>query len=104
MTDSSNCGICGKVCSVVNGAGGCEDGTCLPALSECIPTQDPPLSCDDVCAAEGKVCVEQGCNMSTFLWYGDIGLCEDFSGTPNAAPCAYPMVDSNDYYRCCCQG
>jgi hypothetical protein len=104
LINPDNCGSCGKMCAVVNGAGGCEAGACLPVLSECIPAQDPMLSCNDVCAVEGKACESQGCNGSTFLWYGTLNTCETFQGSPSAASCASPTTPTNNYYRCCCEG
>ncbi len=103
MTDDLNCGQCGNICETVGQSGGCDNGICAPALSECVTAEDPPQNCSDVCSGLGKSCVAQGCNGVSYVWYGTFDECEQFIGSPNPSDCTYPMASGGVYYRCCCE-
>ncbi|KIG11574.1 Endo-1,4-beta-xylanase A precursor [Enhygromyxa salina] len=102
-SDPENCGMCGHICEIKNDIGGCSESVCEPTLSECIHTEDPPVSCNDVCAGEGKLCIAQGCGGgATFYPYGSLNICEMFIGAGQSSPCTDPTVLAAGYYRCCC--
>ncbi len=54
MCDSNNCGVCGQRC-----LGGCLDGACVSAGSECFEEEDGFSTCAQACAAEGAACEDQ---------------------------------------------
>jgi hypothetical protein len=103
QTDDANCGMCGNACDVVGETGGCVNGMCAPALSECVLADDPPKSCNEICADFGKTCVDSGCDGVTYVWYGAFSSCEDLSGSPNQNDCTNPTLMSGTAIRCCCQ-
>jgi hypothetical protein len=103
MTDSNNCGSCGRKCNILNDIGGCAEGVCAPSLTECIEAQDPIASCENVCASKGETCAKEGCNTGTFFWYGSSSSCENFLGGPISVDCSEPTEPLSNYYRCCCQ-
>jgi hypothetical protein len=103
MTDDSNCGSCGNVCDITDQFGGCTNGICDPALSECILADDPPKSCNEVCSESGKACVNQGCSGATYYWYGSLNTCDQFQGSANGNDCSNPLTWEATYLRCCCQ-
>lgn len=103
MEDDANCGDCGNVCDIAGNTGGCDNGTCAPALSECINSEDPPKSCDEICSEFGKTCVSLGCNGMTYSWYGSLNMCAQFAGDPNQNDCSHPMALAGAVLRCCCQ-
>jgi hypothetical protein len=103
MDDNMNCGSCGNACDTTGNLGGCSAGVCEPALTECIPADNPPKSCNEICSELGKSCISQGCGGSTFMWYGSPNTCEQFLGDSNENDCTEPTTWSAAYYRCCCQ-
>jgi hypothetical protein len=103
QSDDLNCGSCGNVCDVVGTTGGCTNGACAPALSECVIVDDPPRSCNEICGDFEKICVDLGCNGMTFYWYGSSNACEQLAGTENTNDCTHPMVQAGVLIRCCCQ-
>ena len=103
MEDDANCGECGNVCDIAGTTGGCDNGTCEAALSECILAEDPPKSCNEVCSEFGKSCVNLGCDGMTYSWYGSLNTCAQFLGNPNQNDCSHPMLMGGVAIRCCCQ-
>lgn len=59
--DPWNCGELGLKCVGPMAIGECIDGECGPHLSDCRAGQ----SCEIVCATDGEVCVERGCEGAT---------------------------------------
>ncbi|KIG11542.1 Flagelliform silk protein [Enhygromyxa salina] len=102
-TDAANCGMCGHVCDIKDNVGGCIEGECAPTLSECVTSEDPPASCDEVCMGEGKICVSDGCyGQTTFVWYAFGSDCANFQGSHVGGPCTFPNIAETNHYRCCC--
>jgi hypothetical protein len=103
QSDDANCGTCGNACDVVGTTGGCVEGMCAPALSECVVVDDPPKSCNEICAEFGKTCVNLGCDGMTYSSYGSLNFCEQLMGAPNQNDCTNPTTLSGSAIRCCCQ-
>lgn len=108
LTDDRHCGVCGNACAVFgnNTIGRCTLGECAPTMSNCAP-KDGVTTCDAICEAEGRSCVEQGCgqgnNMFTWLDYALEDLCDTdkYSGGGFGA-CSEPPDGGLDVVRCCC--
>lgn len=77
--DPGNCGDCGHTCDTTSG-GGCLKGACVQAVTEwedCATSTCTP-SCDALCAAHGKKCVDVGGN-GALACFGDTTCCKAFS-------------------------
>jgi hypothetical protein len=106
MANDDNCGGCGVECVVKPGdppIGSCVDGMCAPTWSACVPQNGGYMTCDEICALEGKTCVPLGCNGATFLMHGDPNLCND--GIPaqtTELECDGLIGWQQAYGACCC--
>jgi hypothetical protein len=111
QTDNRHCGSCGNECTVfLNGVGHCSEGECAPTWSDCIPGERA-TTCDAVCKAEGRACVDQGCGPAAETWieYGDELACEDEqfaeAGADDCSTDLATVIDDKlltPYVRCCC--
>jgi len=105
LANPENCGSCGMTCEVSNDltVGGCSDSQCEPYWSECFTQPDGFTTCDQVCQAEGKSCVEDGCGGYTWI-QADSTICG--SGNTNiphsGVACGGNIVWEVTYARCCC--
>ncbi len=111
QTDSRHCGTCGNECTTFIGpVGGCNQGECLPTWSDCVDADEASMTCAQICEAQGRTCVEQGCTAAGETWieYNDASSCEnddvyamgtDDCGT-DLASVIEPTLDP--YVRCCC--
>jgi hypothetical protein len=110
VSNNDHCGGCGVVCKVHElpnpDIGVCIDGACSPTLSECVAQADGWMNCDQICAAEGTICVEEGCNGAT-SYTGSLVSCQavstnGLSDTPQA--CGTNISWNNGTHgRCCCE-
>jgi len=105
VANNDNCGGCGVVCKVYTtpDVGFCVDGACTPTFSECYAMADGWMTCDQICGAEGQVCVEKGCGGDTSI-NGSLALCEvgnAASGTTQACGTNISF-NFNPYAACCC--
>jgi hypothetical protein len=105
VSNPDHCGGCGVVCEVnmAGNVGGCADSQCLPYWSECFQQNDGFTTCDQVCQAEGKACVEDGCAGYTWI-QGPIELCNNGSTDVlhSTVSCAGAIVWQGNHGRCCC--
>ena len=108
QVDNQNCGVCGNICIMVAGLGGCVEGKCSASWSECISSFESLLSCNDVCTDVGLECNAGACEGGTISWFGSPDLCEDYnSGGTTPTGCSGPTMmnieQNQPYYRCCCE-
>ena len=120
LTDSDNCGECGRRC--INSelgeysAGQCVDGACTPYWSACHDLEsEPSRSCDEICEEQLTVCARDGCAGGTILTLapppgGDVidecmlGSTAVFSSVPLACDIVPTTADLNtSRYSCCCE-
>lgn len=127
-TDNSNCGECGNACELelagtAYETGSCRAGVCGTATwyrqsyhSVPIGERPPPrVSCDELCAEFGSVCVYRGCSEKTgyscdVLFGFGCSLREE-DALPWTGPCAdgVPWVGQGDpgsgspVIGCCCE-
>ncbi len=101
MMTAQHCGACGKVC-----ASGCEDGGCAPAWGECVRFDEGFDTCDQICAASGQTCVENGCGKGWTVrgFGGNFECMNDELETHFAEPCGaiQPWELDRVTVKCCC--
>jgi len=108
-TDNRHCGSCGNACVTHHNetVGYCAQAQCTPTLSNCVPSA-MATTCDSICQAEGRTCVEQGCGSNDRTWfsYGGADVCQSAEdlGSTGSEPCSTDLstVLFQDYVRCCC--
>jgi len=100
QVDVENCGACGKACE-----GGCESAKCAPVFGACIDAGSGFASCEEYCQGKGEVCVESGCDDSTYRGYGDDNFCmNDVAYSSYGNPCDHINTWGGNQIvvRCCC--
>ncbi|NJK31182.1 MAG: hypothetical protein HC927_01525 [Deltaproteobacteria bacterium] len=107
LSNNDNCGDCGVTCKVYTvpdpDVGTCQDGACSPTFSECVAQSDGYVNCDQICALEGKTCVEDGCNGFTTI-QGGLPACMNagFSTAKSSQACGANISWNTSYGACCC--
>jgi hypothetical protein len=94
---AAHCGTCGHACG---DGSGCYDNKC-GKLSACLPFAD---SCDEACAAKGKVCKDLCGNAVGQVWYHQACMDDGDSYDLEAiGGCGTPLAnDGGASMKCCC--
>ncbi|NJK31176.1 MAG: hypothetical protein HC927_01495, partial [Deltaproteobacteria bacterium] len=107
LSNNDNCGDCGVACKVFTtpspDVGICEEGACMPTYSQCVAEDDGYVNCDQICALDGKACVEDGCSGYTTI-QGSLAQCMSASNSTqkSAQACATNISWVGSYAACCC--